>query len=557
MPDSKLGELLIAKGALAEKALSEALTRQQQVPQRLGALLVGDGLLEEEVLRDALAEQHGISSVDLRQETVDAAVLGLLPAELVVANEIVPLRIVGQRLHVAAVDPGNTLALDEVRFATGYTELEIHVACAADLARFVAQAYDARSPLADILEAEAVAGLHVLPAIPDRPSTESDALAPRADAIEGLANHVVAEAMRRGASQILVEPHGTSSRIRLRVDGALQTTLTSPKRLHDPLIRRLADLAGAPDADAGKIEVRLGGAQARFGLSRLKTVHGDALQLNREHDTPMELAALGLPVQATEHLARALSTPTGLYLVTGPRQSGRTTTLLAMGRAVTRPSRQSMLVTRAVVTAPAGVLVIQVRNGETAEAVLSTAIAQDPDVLLIDLPGDMSCLRLAAEAGLGGQLVVTTVDGRRALDSLGQLPAEVIPPWSVAAALRGVLAQRLVRHVCSACSQRYTPSSAEVEEFGLSAPAADRASFARGRGCAQCHGTGYQGVLLLSELAIADAGLRRAVRDGVEPGRLLGRAREGGFNTLWEDAVLRLMRGETTFEEVRTALVPG
>ena len=555
MADHKLGELLVAGGVLGIEQIDGLLERQKHDCRRLGQILIDDGLVEEEMIREVLGRQLGTPVVDLSTVEIDPTALDLLPAQVVQNTEVVPLRLEGRVLHVAAVDPANTLALDEVRLASGFSELAVALTTATDFGRFVEEAYHVRPALTDALAGGEEAPLAIM-ADRTAPSGEATNLEAEAEPVVRLADFVLGEAIRRDATHVSVEPFPTVTRIRMRVDGALQNVLTLPRRLHSALWRRFFVLSGADEDGAqGTLRVTTGHAAAGFTVNGVESTEGTLIMLRRQDVLVRQLSELGLAGQNHLRLQRLLDTPQGLVLVAGPRHSGRTSTALALARSANRASRMVSFVGAGGGTPIPGVVSLgDHAAGPAARA--AKALSTDPDVLVLDLPGATSLPAIAADAGLNGHLVIATHNGSRALPAIGQLIDQGVPAWVVAASLRAVVAQRLVRANCAKCAAATTPDPADLEEFGIPAHAAQKARFSRGAGCSECFGTGYRGLELVSELVFVNGPLQQAILDGVGLEQMTELAREHGFHSMWENAIVKVLRGRTTFAEVRAALAP-
>ncbi len=551
---TKLGELLIAGGALDREALDRLLVRQRDEHRRLGELVLEAGLATEESLRRVLAEQHGLEAVDLAAHPPDRAALALVPTDLIRRVEAVPLAVEGQRLFVGMVDPENALSREEIRFASGFSDLRLAVVTASDFARFVRQELNSGTALEEALDRGEEASI-VVESPATRPAEAS--VEAESPAVVSLVDHVLSVALLRDATEIHVEPFDTAARIRLRSDGQLSTLLTVPRRLHAALVARIRQLGSSENGGGQLLRVaRPAGASTRqlsFRVSALEAAWGTALTLRRVEIEPRPLQDVGLPTRTRARLSKALSPLEGLVLVVGPRESGRSTTAGAIARFVNHPARQVVLVSRDGVVAAPGALAVPVARPSDLPAVLEAVVAQNPDVIAIDgIDGETA--RAAVRAALDGHLVIATMTASRATEALHLLVGAGVPPWQLAASLQAVVAQRLVRAVHETCAAAYEPSHAELEEFSLPREILERAKFRAARGCAKCHGTGYLGRALISEALFPTSALREAIRDGASRARLQELAREDGFTTVWEEGIVEASKGRTTFEELRATL---
>ncbi len=552
MDRSKLGDLLVGQGHVDESTRDDMLARQRNEPKRLGELLLEVADVEDSVLLELLARQHGVDAANPATDPPEDEAVNLLPPTLIQRWEAVPLALAGDALVLGMVDPKNRLAVDAISRATGYTEIVRKVITAAAFTTWVTEKLGIASALADAVEKGTASEVAI--ASPD----VSDGAEPPADAAEdepvvALVDHLLTEAVTHGASDVHLEPFETSTRIRMRLDGSLVTVTTVPRRLHGPMALRLCALAGA-DAGSGTLEATVDDHSARFRLSALSTLHGRMITLRRLDFAAHGLASLGLHDDVKKKLSTTLGVAHGLILVAGPRGSGRTTTALALAEAVNQPSRQVAVVTRTADAALPGMIVVPA--GADMAAALEETLAQDPDVVVVDGMNDAKSRAAAARAAVEGHLVIATTGGGRAIDAVGDLVSGGVPAYQVAAALRAAIAQRLCRRIDPESAVSYTPSTRELEEFGIPADTAEKGQFKRPEPAASNHGTGYRGRVGVQEVLLPGTTLRTALRDGADPSKLLELARGDGFHTLWEDAILKVARGETTFEEIRAALIP-
>ena len=552
MVRSKLGELLIERGVLTQETLDGLLERQRVDSRRLGELLVGDGAADAAALRAALAEQLGAEVIDLVATPPEAAAHELLPAALVSRCEAVALSAAEGVLTVAMVDPANTLALDELRAATGYDRIDVRMVTAADFALWVREHHSTGPALDDAVKRGTEARLIIISPSPAAPE-EGLAADPDSTPVVALLDHVLAEAVKRGATDIHLEPFETVSRVRLRIDGSMITLITPPRRLHAPLVQRLRQLIGER---RGELRMELSGRQTSFRGEIVDTFHGPEVILRAQSVALRTLDELELPSTVSVRIERLLQVPRGLVLVAGGRGTGRSTTALAVAHQVNRRSRQVCHVTDGAAAALSGATLIRAGGGRSMEDAVRDGLALNPDVLVVDGIRGPAVGSLVARAALDGHLVVATLGGGRAIDSLLALLGSGVPGYAVAASLRCVIAQRLCRRADPASATAYEPSAAELEEFGIPPRAAAHARFRQVQPAPTNHGTGYLGRIGVHEVLFGTPALRAALRDGADADALRALAQADGFHSLWEDAVAKIMRGETTFEEVRAVLSP-
>ncbi len=503
MARSRLGELLVAEGTVEEAQVEAALEQQRSGARRIGDLLVDSGALDAAALREALGTQHGLAALDPNEDPPDPAALSLVPPELVRRLLAVPLGVDGKALKIGMVDPGDTAARYELSAASGHEQLKVSVVSSADFARFSVETYSAGPALT-----VAVDGAE--------------------DAAQALAEHLLTELTRRDASDLRVEPHASGSRVRARVDGVLETLLTVPARLHGDLVTALEEKAPSFGVEAVS-------AESAFGVCT--TIRSGSAEVRA-------LDSLGLQDAVASRLGKLLEATTGLVLIAGPRDSGRTATALAIASAANRPSRQLVTVGAAAVGLPAAIACTE----------LAGALSLDPDVLVVDAGRDPDTLAGAVAAAVEGRLVICVMNGSRAIGSLLDLAAMGVPRYQIAASLVCVIATRLCRRLDDDTAVSRDPTPAELVEFGIPVENAAGGSFRKAVPAATNHGTGFAGRIGVQEAAFASDALRAAIIGGDAAHRLTELAREDGFHTLWEDAIVKVMKGQTTFEELRATL---
>ncbi len=529
----RLGELLVQQGALSQEKLDEMLQRQRAEHRRLGEILVSEGLLEADSLREALAQQSGTTAVSLGDVTPKSEVLAMMPSPSMRRFEVVPLEVEGNTLVVGMVDPQNTVALDAVRNATGFRNISIRVIAASEFAEWSLSQLSGKPELSALLDTPPA---HV--AVSSPPAEEDE---PPIDArpVVTVVDHLLTEAVRRKASGLHIEPFETTARIRMRVDGGLQTLLTVPRRLHRAIVARLSSLAHGGILTASTSEGR-----GRFRLKIANTVFGQAVTLLSLDVDIHTLDDLDFTHDQRSRLEQILGRPHGLVVIAGPKDSGRTTLASALVEMVSRSERQIVTLSRHGSMGVSGALGFQPHQ-------LDEALSQDPDVLLFDdVP--LEDISRMTHAALEGRLVVVTVAGSRAMTTLKTL-SSLSSSWSLAATLQAVVAVRLLRRVCPECGVGVDVEASVRTELGLPEIPSPNENFRQGKGCTHCWGTGYAGRVLVSEIAYAPTAMRDAIRNGADEEELMELAREDGFHTLFELAVLAAAMGKTTVSEIRSS----
>ncbi len=576
----RLGQVLVDAGLITDQDVQRALGVQKMGGGRLGAILVRLKIVSETDIRRALSEQLGIEVADLAGVEPDETVLKLLPREIIKKYEAIPVKVEGNRLLVAMKDPYNFTAIDDIRFYTGMSVVVL--ACTeGDYARFLEDHLQAQSLIEEILEGgdfydKAVSSIDSEVERADGVATDEDIEEPTEDElvhdlrlagehppIITLCNFLLVESIHRRASDIHIEPYETFFRVRVRVDGRLQTLITPPQRLHGPMLTRMKimaemDIATRRIPQDGHIAIVYRGETCHYRVSTLPTVYGEkcVIRLLKKDETLVDLDKLSFGDELLGQLKKALATPQGILLVTGPTGSGKTTTLHAGLSYINDPETNIVTLEDPVEASLPGINHVQIHEkaGVTFAAGLRSILRQDPDVVFVGEMRDPDVAKIAVKAALTGHLVLSTLHTNSAAESLMRLEDMGVPPYLIANALLMIIAQRLVRKVCKLCRKPYTPSDDEMVEFKLTAEIVAAGNLQSGSGCDACYGTGYHGRMAVYEALIIDNDLRNAIRKGVSLQEVVRLAEANGMKLLFDAGIDCALSGSTTLLEVRRCL---
>jgi len=555
----RLGEVLVASGHLSAERLDVVLAEQVEdgTPRRrLGRILVDEGVLDEHALAEALGELLGLPVVDLGREAVEPDVARLLPRAVAERAQIVLLAVTGRTVRVAAADPTNVVALDDVRLHTGAHEVHVVVATETQVRDKLRRLWALSDESLDITAMADDAEDADEPALDERAlrSAVDDAPTVR------LVNAMLAEAVRQGASDLHVEPQRDGLRIRHRVDGVLRDVMLLPKGAAAAVVSRLKIVSGLDIAERrlpqdGRARIAVDGTAVDARVSTLPGLHGEkvVLRLFATDSAVQPLTTLGLTPSQLAVVERVVAASQGLVLITGPTGSGKTRTLYAcLARALT-PEVNVVTLEDPIELQLPGVTQVAVhpRGGMTFARGLRAVLRQDPDVVMVGEVRDSETAELALQASLTGHLVLTTLHTNDAPGAVTRLVDIGVESYLVASSLSLVIAQRLVRRPCAACAAPYEPADAVLAGLGLSRESLAGASPRRGEGCPACAGSGYRGRLGVFEVLEVSPAIRRAIGSGEEA--LAGAAAAAGLERLRDHALAVAARGETTYEEVLRA----
>lgn len=499
------------------------------------------------------ARQLGLAWVSLRSRDIPAAVLSALPRGFVLERNVVPFASERGVLCVATADAAAVDVIDELAFVAD-REIELALASPADVQEAIERYYGRVGESSGVFEsAEAAAPGTVSDGEDAGQATESDAPVIR------LVQHLIAEAARRRASDIHLEPLEKRFRVRYRIDGALLEVDAPPKRLQLAVISRLKIMANLSIAEKrvpqdGRIRMELAGRALDLRVSSLPTAHGESIVMRLLDSRGLMVGwpELGFMADHERDFARGLTMPDGMMLVTGPTGSGKTTTLYAALHHLNQSDRKIITVEDPVEYQIAGINQVPVNTttGMTFAAALRAMLRQAPNIVMVGEIRDRETAEIALNASLTGHMVFSTLHTNDAPAAVTRLIDLGAKPFLVAASLRSVLAQRLVRKICPACKRAYRPAPRELQALGLKPSELAGAEFAHGVGCDDCQGTGYQGRMGIFELLPIDDPTRALIYDNVTAGRLRAHARQNGMRTMREDGIRKVLAGLTTIEEV-------
>jgi type IV pilus assembly protein PilB len=557
----RLGEVLVAQGLLDEAQVELALERQRDTPageprRRLGAHVIELGYATERQVAEALAEALGLTLVDLGRVVVAPDAVRLLPRAVAERSGVLVLERSGSTITVATADPTNVVALDDAKIYTGATDLVVHVAVDSQVRDHLSRAWSLSEDSSDV---------HTLFEGIDDDAVEADdlpATAVESAPIVRLVDVVLADAVRAGASDVHVEPQAGELRIRYRVDGLLRDVMTVPRNATPATVSRIKIVSGLDIAERrrpqdGRAKLTVDGTTVEARVSTLPTLHGEKVVIRllpRADAVPM-LGRTGLTAAQLEYVTNALVQSQGLVLITGPTGSGKTNTLYAGIRQVSTPDRNVVTLEDPVEVQVPGITQVQVheRSGLTFARGLRSVLRQDPDIVLVGEVRDQETAELALKASLTGHLVLTTLHTNDAVSAITRLVDMGVEPFLVASSLTLVVAQRLVRRPCASCAAPYEPSPRTLALLGVCADDLGDAQPLRGRGCAECGGTGYRGRLGVFEVLPVTAALRQVLLTTPTEAAIGAAARAHGMLTLRASALAAAHRGETTYEEVLRA----
>ena len=591
---AKLGEILVRENLISPQHLREALDYQREHGGRLGFNLVKLGLVSDDMITAVLSRQYGIPSVNLELFHIDESVLRLIPQEVAQKHSVLPLSRVGATLTLAMVDPTNVFALDDVKFMTGLN-VEPVVVAEASIQHSIAKYYGTSREieLAAVSNEEAVYArngngkadggithddLVSLDSLDFDEDHEGDVqiledneeidLATLSRMSEDapvvrLVNVLLVDALRRGASDIHVEPYEKELRIRFRIDGVLYDVMHPPLKLRDALISRVKimsklDISEKRLPQDGRIKVKVKidsrSRELDFRVSTLPTLFGEkvVLRLLDKMNLMLDMTKLGFEPESLVKFQRNIAKPYGMVLVTGPTGSGKSNTLYSALQSLNTVDTNIMTAEDPVEFNLMGINQVQMKEqiGLNFAAALRSFLRQDPNIILVGEIRDFETAEIAIKAALTGHMVLSTLHTNDAPSTISRLMNMGIEPFLVATSVNLIQAQRLIRRVCKDCKQEQPTPPEALIEIGFSAEEAKSLKIYKGKGCSTCNNTGYKGRIGLYEVLEVTDEIRELILIGASALELRKKAIDDGMLTLRASGLQKIRGGVTTIEEV-------
>jgi type IV pilus assembly protein PilB len=562
----KLGEMLVKAGLLTPQKLNEALEYQKTNGGKLGLNLVKLGYVKEEDLTRILSQQYGVPSIHLPKVEIDDTVVKLIPSEVAQKYLIMPVQRAGSTLTIAMVDPTNVFAMDDIKFMTGYN-VEPVVASEVSIKEAIDRYYGSIHALElkkvmDEMASEEEQNLELLDENEEVDLAKLEASTEEAPVVR-LVNLILTDSIKRGASDIHIEPYEKDFRVRFRIDGVLYEIMQPPMKLRDAITSRLKIMAKLdisekrlPQDGRIKIKMKLQGKNKEmdYRVSVLPTLFGEkiVLRLLDKENLMLDMTKLGFEQESLTRFERAIFKPYGMVLVTGPTGSGKTNTLYSSISRVNTPETNIMTAEDPVEFNLHGINQVQMKEaiGLNFAAALRSFLRQDPNIILVGEIRDFETAEIAVKAALTGHLVLSTLHTNDAPSTVSRLMNMGIEPYLVATSVHLIAAQRLVRRLCKECKEPLPMPPQALMDIGFSAEDAKSVAVYKGRGCTTCNNTGYKGRVGLYEvLEITDA-IREMVLTGASAIELKNRASEEGMISLRGSGLRKLKAGLTTVEEV-------
>ena len=563
----RLGDLLVKEKVITLEQLEQATKLQKEARLRLASALVKLGFLSDEDVTNFLSRQYGVPAINLSYFEIDPAVVKLIPYETAKRYQILPLSRVGASLTIAMVDPTNVFAMDDIKFMTGFN-IEPVVASESSIIEGIDKAYgtskeeELEQVMQSMNDLGDAADIEVQAEEQQMELSELERAADEAPIVK-LVNLVLTDAVKRGASDIHMEPYEKEFRVRFRIDGVLQSIMNPPLKLKDAIVSRLKIMAKLdisekrlPQDGRIMLKMQIGGKkkQLDFRVSSLPTLWGEkiVLRLLDKENLRLDMTKLGFEAESLVKFEKAILKPYGMVLVTGPTGSGKTNTLYSAISRLNQPDTNIMTAEDPVEFQLGGVNQVQMKEqiGLNFAAALRAFLRQDPNIILVGEIRDFETAEIAIKAALTGHLVLSTLHTNGAPETITRLMNMGIEPFLVATSVHLICAQRLIRRICKDCAEPMEVPVQTLIEEGFGPEEAKSVQIMKGKGCATCNKTGYKGRCGLYEVMEVDDEIKELVLVGASALELKKKAIERGMITLRRSGLIKVAAGVTTLEEV-------
>lgn len=560
MSGDRIGELLVRQKLISLQQLRKAQETQRREGTSLGYALAKMGFVSDDQITEFLSHQYRVQSVDLREYEIDTDVLKLIPQEVCERHKIIPVSRAGSSLIVAMADPSNLNAIDDIKFTTGYN-VEPVVSSETAIMEAIERYYNQESNISydEIMEGFDEEEIEFADEDFDESAIDLERASEDAPVIR-LCNAILLSAIKKGASDIHIEPYEKTQRVRYRIDGVLHDEMHPPLKLKNAIASRFKIMAALDIAERrlpqdGRIKLKLGkGREMDFRVSSMPTMWGEklVLRLLDKSNLQLDMTKLGFDQKQQEDFQHAIHKPFGMVLVTGPTGSGKTTTLYSALSDLNKVTTNISTAEDPVEYNLMGINQCQMHDdiGLNFAAALRCFLRQDPDIIMVGEIRDFETAEIAVKAALTGHLVLSTLHTNDAPSTVTRLLNMGVEPFLVTASVNLVLAQRLARRICEECKVQTDTEPQALIDCGFTEEQLKDAKVYRGAGCRACSGSGYKGRVALYEVMPFTDKLKEMVVQGCTTAELKTAMIRGGVNSLRIAGIAKVLEGVTTIDEV-------
>jgi type IV pilus assembly protein PilB len=561
----RLGEILVKESLISQDQLQKALEYQRANGGKLGSCLTKMGFITDDDITGVLSRQYGVPSINLKYYEIDPNVIRLIPQDTALRYQVVPLSRVGSVLTIAMTDPTNVFAMDDVKFMTGFNVEPVvasESAIADAISRFYGGSHSNGEELTNLMRDLVEEELELASDETELDAASLEKAAEEAPIIK-LVNLILTDSVKRGASDIHLEPYETELRVRFRIDGMLQTVMTPPLKVKDAITSRMKIMAKLDIAEKrlpqdGRIMIKYKAEGKKkeldFRVSTVPTLYGEkiVLRLLDKENLRLDMTKLGFEQESLTKFERNILKPYGMVLVTGPTGSGKTNTLYSSVARLNQVDTNIMTAEDPVEFQLGGINQVQMKEqiGLNFAAALRAFLRQDPNIILVGEIRDFETAEIAVKAALTGHLVLSTLHTNDAPSTISRLMNMGIEPFLVATSVNLICAQRLVRRICSNCKAEVEVPPQVLIDAGFTEEELKTTKIYHGKGCNICNKGGYKGRTGLYEVMEINDELRELILVGASALELKKKAVEQGMLTLRRSGLVKIAAGMTTMDEV-------
>jgi type IV pilus assembly protein PilB len=563
----RLTEILIKNKLLTQEQLAEALELQRKKGGRLSEIIVERNFIQENDLITTLSEGLGFPLIDLKRFKIDPDVAKIIPITVARQYQIIPISKMGETVTLAMADPLNIFAIDHVKALTGF-KINPIISTSKDILQTIELSYpdSTKGVIDDLVKEMSTSTLELIKEEKEvMPSGQELGRISHEAPVIKVVNLILEQAVKMKSSDILIEPFGKKIRLRFRVDGILREQEAPPKNMYTSIVSRIKvisdlDIAEHRLPQDGRFKVAMFGREVDFRVSVLPSSFGEkvALRILDKSQAMLDLDKLGFGEGLVGQVKKVAKLPHGMMLVCGPTGSGKTTTLYSILKFVDSPQKNLVTVEDPVEYQLEGINQVAARPdiGLTFASALRSILRQDPNIIMIGEIRDFETVDIAIKSALTGHLVLSTLHTTTAAGAIARLTNMGVEPYLINSSLVCVVAQRLVRRICSYCKEEYPVKKEMLDSLKLNLDNAKKTAFFRGRGCPNCFNTGYSGRVGIAEILLLTPPIRQFITERAQEHVIKKQARKEGMRTLREEGVRAVLEGETTIEEVIRVTAP-
>ncbi|OQB13982.1 MAG: Type II secretion system protein E [Candidatus Omnitrophica bacterium ADurb.Bin205] len=563
----RLTEILINNKIITQEQLDQALLVQKEKGGKLSDIIVALKFIKEHELVSTLSEGLGLPLMDLKRFKIDPEVVKIIPVNIARHYQMIPLSKIGDTITLATADPLNIFAIDHVSYLTGY-KINPIISSSQDISQTIDLVYpdSTKGVIDDLVKEMSASSIELIreerELLPS--DQELDAISRQAPVIQ-VTNMILEEAVRKKASDILIEPFSKKLRLRYRVDGILHEQKAPSKSVHASIVSRIKVMSDLNIAEHrlpqdGRFKIKISGKEVDFRVSILPSSFGEkvAIRILDKSQATLNLEKLGFNKNVISTLTKVSKLPHGMMLICGPTGSGKTTTLYSILKLVDSPDKNIVTVEDPVEFQLEGINQVTARPeiGLTFAASLRSILRQDPNVIMIGEIRDYETVDIAIKSALTGHLVLSTLHTTTAPGAVVRLVNMGVEPYLINSSLVCVVSQRLVRKICPYCKEEYTVKKEVIESLKLNIEKAKAVRFFRGKGCKNCFNMGYMGRTGIAEVLLLSTAVRELILSRAQEHLIKQKARQEGMVTLREDGLMQVFSGITTLEEILRVTAP-